>query len=131
MLVLDVERCLVRHLRQHFAAGAVAIPTLLGLDVDDLPAGTALIGRHVNVRHLGALVDRFVQWSQNLLLLLALMAVDSPEVKLLNELVVSVLILELREDPSVITKIVDHVIECLAIAIEEHLVVDLLQLMHV
>jgi hypothetical protein len=76
-------------------------------------------------------MNRFVQRTEDLLLLFAPVAVNAPEMKLLDELVVLVLVSEFGIDLTIIAEVIDNVVETLAITIEEDLTVDRLKLMHV
>lgn len=76
-------------------------------------------------------MNRFVQRTKDLLLLFTPVAVNAPEMKLLDELVVLVLVSELGIDLTIIAEVIDNVVETLAVTIEEDLAVDRLKLMHV
>ena len=76
-------------------------------------------------------MNRFVQRTKDLLLLFTPVAVNAPEMKLLDELVVLVLVSELGIDLTIIAEVIDNVVETLAVTIEEDLAVDRLKLMHI
>lgn len=84
------------------------------------------VGHH---RHL--LRVRLVQAAQNGLLLTPVLHVDAPVVQLLDEVVLGVLLAELRVELPVVAQVVHERLEGVAIPVEEDLVVDLLQLVHV
>jgi len=65
------------------------------------------------------------------LLFLSVVRWDAPEMKLLEEVLLRLLVVELWEHFSIVTKVVDECLKCNAISVEEHLVIYHLELVHV
>ena len=90
----------------------------------------------------GMLLTRAAERSVHLLSWVVLSTVNStsglgtrlhwnlPEVKLLEEMDLIVLIHEFREYSSIVSQVVDKVLECLTVSIQEHSVINFLELMH-